>query len=107
MDTSVGLTTVLLGEVDLPSAIHETGVPNLSVLPCGKRPSNPAELLTSPQFKETLTQLRGHYDFVLVDTPPLLAVTDPCVVAGQVDGGCWWCASPRTDDPRRNRRRRC
>src|SRR5207237_9002424 len=43
-------------------------------------------LLTSPQFKELLEKLRGQYDFVLVDTPPLLAVTDPCVVAPCVDG---------------------
>ena len=84
-ESSVGLTAVLLGEVDLTAAIQETAVPNLSVLPCGKRPPNPAELLTSRQFESVLAELRGSYDFVLVDTPPLLAVTDPCVVAGIVD----------------------
>ena len=63
-----------------------TGIPGLSVLPCGPLPPNPAELLTSPRFKELLEELRDQYDFVLVDTPPLLAVTDPCVVAPRVDG---------------------
>ena len=61
-------------------------VPGLFVLPCGPLPPNPAELLTSPRFKEVLDELRAQYDFVLVDTPPLLAVTDPCVVAPRVDG---------------------
>ena len=67
-------------------AIRPSVVPNLSVLPCGPRPANPAELLTSPRFKELLDIIRAQYDFVIVDTPPLLVVTDPCVVAPRVDG---------------------
>ena len=50
------------------------------------RPTNPAELLTSPQFQHTLDTVRKAYDFVIVDTPPLLAVSDPAVVAPRVDG---------------------
>ena len=61
-------------------------IPNLSVLPCGPRPANPAELLTSPRFKELLDIIRSQYDFVIIDTPPLLVVTDPCVVAPRADG---------------------
>jgi Mrp family chromosome partitioning ATPase len=49
-------------------------------------PGNPAELLTSPRFAELLEGLRAEYDIVLIDTPPVLAVTDPCVVAPRVDG---------------------
>jgi Mrp family chromosome partitioning ATPase len=56
------------------------------VLTAGAVPPNPAELLTSPRFKEVLDRLAAEYDFVLVDTPPLLAVTDPAVVAPRVDG---------------------
>ena len=58
----------------------------LWLLPCGPIPPNPAELLTSAEFERLLGDLRDRFDFVLVDTPPLLAVTDPCVVAGRVDG---------------------
>jgi capsular exopolysaccharide synthesis family protein len=83
---STGLASVLAGETPLAEATQETVIPNLSVLPCGRLPSNPAELLTSPHFKELLDAARAQYDFVLVDTPPLLAVTDPCVVAPRVDG---------------------
>lgn len=86
LEAPVGLAKVLAGEVEPPDAIVATGVPGLSILPCGTVPPNPSELLTSPRFNELLETVRGQYDFVLVDTPPLLAVTDPCVVAGRVDG---------------------
>ena len=81
-----GLSLILVGEASAAEAIREGGVPNLWVLPCGPLPPNPAELLTSPRFKEFLDQVRDQYDFVLVDTPPLLAVTDASVVAPRVDG---------------------
>jgi polysaccharide biosynthesis transport protein len=86
VEASVGLAQVLIGQVALDAAIVATAVDGLSVLPCGPVPHNPAELLTSPRFPEILADLRQRYDFVLVDTPPLLAVTDPCVVAARVDG---------------------
>jgi polysaccharide biosynthesis transport protein len=81
-----GLATVIGGQDELGGAIVETAVPGLWLLPCGPIPPNPSELLTSPRFKHLLDEMRGQYDFVLVDTPPLLAVTDPCVVAPRVDG---------------------
>ncbi len=81
-----GLASVIGGQSDLGAAIRPTAIPNLSVLPCGPRPANPAELLTSPRFKELLDIIRSQYDFVIIDTPPLLVVTDPCVVAPRVDG---------------------
>lgn len=83
---TVGMASVMVGQADLNSAAQPTVVPNLSVMPCGPRPGNPAELLTSPRFKELLEELRMKYDFVLVDTPPVLVVTDPAVVAPRVDG---------------------
>jgi capsular exopolysaccharide synthesis family protein len=83
---TVGMASVIAGQATLESAVQQSAVPNLSILPCGPRPANPAELLTSPRFKEVLDAIRTHYDFVLVDTPPLLVVTDPSVVAPRVDG---------------------
>jgi capsular exopolysaccharide synthesis family protein len=82
-----GLAGVIAGEASLASAVQECEeVPNLWLLPCGPRPANPAELLTSPRFQELLAEIRGRFDFVLVDTPPVLAVSDPSVVAPRVDG---------------------
>jgi polysaccharide biosynthesis transport protein len=82
----LGLASIMVGELALHEAIQHSAVPNLSLLPCGPRPTNPAELLTSTRFSEVLDELRKEFDFVLVDTPPMLAVSDPAVVATRVDG---------------------
>ncbi len=81
-----GFASVIMGQCELRDAIQPTVIPGLSLLPCGPIPPNPAELLTSPRFKELLDELREQFDYVIVDTPPLLVVTDPCVVAPRVDG---------------------
>ena len=86
IDNDLGLSTVLTGEMELPDAVHSTEVENLWALPVGKRPHNPSELLSSPRFGELLGVLREQYDFVIVDTPPVLVVTDPSAVASCVDG---------------------
>jgi len=82
----IGLVSVLAGEAEPQDAIQQTSIPTLSVVPCGPPPADPAELLTSPRFEEFLSVIREQYDFVLIDTPPLLAITDPSVVAARVDG---------------------
>lgn len=82
----VGLASVMTGEAELMSAVQASEVENLSLMPCGPRPANPAELLTSPKFSEVLKMLRERFDFVIVDTPPILAVSDPSAVAPRVDG---------------------
>ncbi len=81
-----GLSSVIVRNLDPKKVIHELSMPGLSVLPCGPIPSNPAELLTSPRFKELLSNLRKQFDFVIIDSPPLLSVTDPSIVAHLVDG---------------------
>lgn len=81
-----GLGSILTGEAELADVILPSGIPGLSVLPCGPIPANPAELLSLPRFKEAVEDLRKLYDFVIVDSPPLLAVTDPCMVAPNMDG---------------------
>jgi capsular exopolysaccharide synthesis family protein len=82
----VGLASVIAGETEFHAAVQPTDLPGLSLLPCGPLPSNPADLLTSPQLQQLLEQAGQEYDFVLVDTPAILAVTDPRIVAPLVDG---------------------
>lgn len=82
----VGMASVMVGQAELATAIQQSVIPNLSILPCGPRPVNPAELLTSPRFKEVIDELRKLFDIVIVDTPPVLVVTDPMNVAPRVDG---------------------
>lgn len=83
---AVGLTTVLVGRVELPDAMQETGVSGLSVLSSGKTPPNPAELLQSRAMVSLVEQLRAEYDVVLIDAPPLLPVTDAALISSVVDG---------------------
>ncbi|MEM9826448.1 MAG: polysaccharide biosynthesis tyrosine autokinase [Planctomycetota bacterium] len=82
----IGLTNVLNGECDPQDAIHESGVERLSVMPSGPIPVNPAEALSLPEMPELLSVLREQYDFIILDTPPLLVVTDASIVAGYADG---------------------
>jgi capsular exopolysaccharide synthesis family protein len=86
LDGTTGLASVIAESAKLQDAIKSCSVPNLYMLPCGARPSNPAELLTSKRFLDLLEVLRGQFDIILIDTPPLLAVSDPSVVAPRVDG---------------------
>lgn len=81
-----GLAGILNGSARLAEAVVPSGIANLSVVCGGSRPDNPAELLTSARFKEVVEEARGAFDIVIIDTPPLLAVSDPCVVAPRVDG---------------------
>lgn len=86
LPNKVGFASVLAGTATLEEALQETAAPGLSIIPSGPIPANPAELLTSQRFKEMLDVLGEQCDLVLVDTPPLLAVSDPSVIAPRVDG---------------------
>ncbi len=81
-----GLAAVIAGKADPVDSTLATDIPNLFFLPALERPLNPSELLSTPQFKNLLEMARERFDFVLIDTPPLLAVTDPCAIAARVDG---------------------
>jgi len=82
-----GLTNVLASGDDLEKVVNQINeVPNLSVLTCGVIPPNPAELLGSTYMRNLLNHARAEYDIILIDTPPIIAVTDPSVLARIVDG---------------------
>ncbi len=81
-----GLAELVRGERELRDTDVVTEIDNLYVLSGGERPSNPSELLSDPRFEKTLDELRTRFDFILIDTPPLMAVTDPAAVAARVDG---------------------
>lgn len=86
LPNAVGLTSVFAGDADLPAAIQQTpSVPDLSVLTSGPIPPNPSELLAGPRAVETFNLLKHEYDIVLLDSSPLLPVSDGSVLAGLAD----------------------
>jgi capsular exopolysaccharide synthesis family protein len=85
LDRTVGLTSVLAGRVSLRQAVqHWSG--GVDVLASGPLPPNPSELLASQQMACLLSDLRNQYDAILIDTPPLLPVTDAAAVAPATEG---------------------
>jgi capsular exopolysaccharide synthesis family protein len=81
-----GISSVMAGDLQLKDAISKSEVPNLDVLPCGPTPPNPAELLHTERFRQILTQCRGNYDRVVLDSPPIGPVTDPAIIGSMTDG---------------------
>ncbi|MHB9833915.1 polysaccharide biosynthesis tyrosine autokinase [Paraburkholderia terrae] len=81
LSREVGLSDVVAGNVDPSAAIVRAVIPNVDVLPKGSVSTNPAELLLSDRMKVLLDKWSSEYDVVVVDTPPVLAVTDAAVVA--------------------------
>ena len=87
ISNKVGLTTVLTGKAPLQEAIVPmSSVPSLHILPAGPIAPMPAELLGSLQMQRLIEGLRANYDFILIDTPPVLTVTDAAVLVSISDG---------------------
>jgi capsular exopolysaccharide synthesis family protein len=86
VENKPGFVQCLTGHVELPEAILPVpGVANLSVIPCGPVPPNPAEVLSSPLTGELLRRLRAEFEYVLVDSPPILSVADSRILATLTD----------------------
>jgi capsular exopolysaccharide synthesis family protein len=81
-----GLSSVMSQQCSIEEVTQMTDIPNLDVITSGPIPPNPAEMLGSKRMSALIEQLRLAYDIVLIDTPPLLAVTDAQIVASRSDG---------------------
>ncbi|WP_218954750.1 polysaccharide biosynthesis tyrosine autokinase [Acinetobacter sp. YH12025] len=80
-DNQPGLAEFLNGQSGIDSIVKTTEIPNLSVVTRGKSPTNPSELLSSSKFKEFLDLIADKFDHVIIDTPPVLAVTDGIIIS--------------------------
>lgn len=81
-----GLTNLLTEHLPVEDLLQKTAVENLWLLSSGPIPPNPSELLGSKKMQKVLDYARKEADYVIIDTPPILAVTDACVLASKVDG---------------------
>ena len=86
VDKLPGLTGILVNRESPDGVISPTRLKNLYVLPSGPIPPNPSELLSSDRMDQLITQLEEEFEFILFDSPPILAVTDAAVLGGKVDG---------------------
>jgi polysaccharide biosynthesis transport protein len=96
IEGGVGLTDVIIGRVPLVDALQKWGQNQLFVLPSGPVPPNPSELLGSSSMDNVLAALTEHFDYVLIDAPPLLLVTDAAVLSKKTRGVIMVAASGRT-----------
>ncbi|MEE9255790.1 MAG: polysaccharide biosynthesis tyrosine autokinase, partial [bacterium] len=80
------MTDIMLGKFDMEDIMLTPGLDNLNILTTGNIPPNPSELLNSPRMTEFLESLRNEFDIIIIDTPPLLPVTDAAVLGTRVDG---------------------
>jgi capsular exopolysaccharide synthesis family protein len=86
MDKSYGLTNALIGSLGFDDVVKHTEVEKLDLVTAGDIPPNPAELVASESMKKFIDMARSRYDFVILDSPPVIAVTDAAVLATRVDG---------------------
>lgn len=82
---SSGLTDCLAGDVEFEKAVHTTGINGIDFLSAGTTPPNPVELLGSDKMHTLLERMRSKYDYILIDAPPMLAVTDAHLLARTAD----------------------
>lgn len=96
MPDKVGLTNILSGQAKFADVVQETRHDGVDLLACGPLPPNPSELLASDMARHLLDELRSKYDFVIIDSPPLLPVTDGALLARITDGALLVVRSHRT-----------
>jgi len=88
-----GITDILLKGEDFKKFIKGDFHPNLHIITSGKIPSNPSEILYSKAMKSFIEKLKEEYDYVFIDTPPVIAVTDAAIMSSYIDGVVLVCSS--------------
>lgn len=86
VSNTVGLTDVLIGHKNFIETVQTTQIKNLNILPTGAIPPNPAEMLNSNKMKNFLESIKDHYDYILIDCPPIGIVADAGVISTYSDG---------------------
>jgi tyrosine-protein kinase Etk/Wzc len=84
-DTSKGMSTILIRKNSWNECVVKSSLPNFDFIPSGPHPPNPSELLLNGEFNQLLTELKQHYDYILMDTPPVGVVTDGIMAMKQAD----------------------
>ena len=81
-----GVSDLLLGNCSLDAIVRSSGMPNVDLIGAGRRPTNPGELLASRRLDDLFAQLKQDYNYVVIDTPPVLPITDAGLISAKCDG---------------------
>ena len=103
VEGSHGLTNVLTGQLTLQGSIQQTAIGNFYLLPRGALPPNPADLLMSQKMREVLRELRESFDFIVLDSPPVIAVSDAAILSALCDGVLLVLHGQKTTTPKARR----
>ena len=85
LSNNIGLTNYLLGQATIEEVIQTTELPSLHFIPSGKLPSSSMGILSSAKMKEFVAEMKSRYDYVFLDAPPIMGVSDASVLASMVD----------------------
>jgi capsular exopolysaccharide synthesis family protein len=96
IDKEPGLTNVLANQIPASHATQQQPIENLAVMSCGTTFSHPSEILFTNKMRELLAELKREYELIIIDAPPLMAVTDPVILSTEVDGVCLVIKSGKT-----------
>tara|TARA_B100002052_G_scaffold282299_1_gene292127 strand:- start:10687 stop:12756 length:2070 start_codon:yes stop_codon:yes gene_type:complete len=96
LNKNLGLTSYIIGENSIEDIVQKTEIDNFDVIPSGIVPPNPSEILNSDKMKNMLETLKEKYDIILIDSPPMIAVTDALVLSNLVDDFILVCRSKVT-----------
>lgn len=86
LNKSPGLSEILKGDVEPDATFVSPNIENLTIIPSGATPRNPAELLGSKKMKMVLESLKSRFDYIFIDSPPVMPLADPCILGAMADG---------------------
>ena len=81
-----GITDIIRGELKVKAAARDTAIPNLKVISSGFSPKGPGELIDQADLQVIVQELKFYFDFVVIDSPPIIPVSDPLLIGDHVDG---------------------
>lgn len=97
LSNASGLSDYLIGEIEYEQVVQNTGVENLYLLSAGTRPPNPAELLTTEKMLALIKEISREFEYIIIDTPPILIFTDAQILSNYADGSIIIIAAGETE----------